>query len=110
MIRVRADDELLDIPTGSVFTAFNMAHALRPGAVVVSDTRGGRYELADDADTALHTGDKVAHWTQPGLTGEIVETEKPGRGPAYHWVEWPHGRDPVAYFPDSLIKITKLES
>lgn len=116
MMRVRVDDELLDIPTDFTFTAMSMARAVRPGAVVVSDTRGGPHELADDADTALYTGDKVAHWTHPGLTGEITETEVPRYGPRFHWVEWPSQNepgitlDPVAYFADSLIRVTPLEN
>jgi hypothetical protein len=110
MIRIKADGELLDIPTDFTFTAMNMARAVRPSTVVVSDTRAGRYELADDADATLYTGDKVAHWSQPGLTGEIVETEVPRSGPRHHWVEWPSGRDSVAYFPHSLIRVTRLES
>lgn len=111
MIRVKADGELLDIPTDSTFTAFKMAEAIRPRAVVVSDTRAGRHELPDDADTTLYTGDKVAHWTHPGETGEIVETEytSPAQPPA-HWVEWSSGLEPTAYFPHSLIRVTRLEN
>lgn len=108
-MRVRVDDELLDIRTDFTFTAFRMARLVRPRAIVVCDTRCSRHELADDADTDLYTGDLVAHWSQPGLTGEIVETEVPRRGPRCHWVEWPSG-DTDAYFPDSLIRVTKLES
>lgn len=109
MIRVRIADELLDIRTDFTFTALKMARMVRPQAIVVSDTRGGPHELADDADTDLYTGDHVAHWAHPGLTGEIVETEVPRRGPRCHWVAWPSG-DTTPYFPDSLIRVTNLES
>lgn len=108
-MRVQVDDELLDIRTDFSFTAFTMARLVRPQAIVVSDTRGGRHELADDADNDLHTGDHVAHWSQPGLTGKIVETEVPRRGPRCHWVEWPSG-DTQVCLPDSLIRVTKLEN
>lgn len=110
MIRLEVDGELLDVPTDFFHTAVNMTRMVRPRAVVVCGTLGGRHELADDADHALYTGDTVAHWTQPGLTGEIVETEVPRIGPRFHWVAWPSGRDSVAYFPHSLIRVTKLES
>lgn len=111
MIRVKADDELLDIPTDSIFTAFKMAGAVRPRAVVVSDTRAGRHELPEDADTSLNIGDLVAHWARPGQTGEIIETEYASpRQPPAHWVEWPGGPEPTAYLPDSLIRVTRIET
>lgn len=109
MIRVKADDELLDIPTDNVFTAFKMAGILRPAAIVVSDTTGGRHELTDDVDPLLYTGDRVAHWGHPGETGEIVETETPLRQPRFHWVQWADGFDPVAYLANSLTRVTDLK-
>lgn len=109
MIRVRADDELLDIRTAFVFEAFKIARLVRPRAVVVADTWGGPHELAEGADLDLYTGDTVAHWTQPGLTGEIVETHVPRRGPRLHWIEWHPGADPTPQFADVLIRVTKIE-
>lgn len=109
MIRIKADNELLDIETHDVFTAFRMARIVRPSAVAVSDTTGGPHALAD-ADPAFYTGDLVAHWGRPGETGEIVETIVPRSGPRAHWVSWDDGFEPVAYLPASLIRVTKLES
>ncbi len=107
MIRIHADDELLDIPTESFSVAQRMARAVRPRALVLSDTRSGRYELYDYADTDLYTRDTVAHWTHPGETGRIIETEVPRSQPRFHWVEWPGGFEPVAYFAHCLIRVTK---
>lgn len=39
--RVKADGELLDVQAESIFQAFNVARAMRPRAVVVTDTAGG---------------------------------------------------------------------
>lgn len=110
MIRIQADDELLDIKSHSFFTAARMARGVRPSAVVISDTTAGPHELTDDADTTLYTGDRVAHWGRPGETGEIVETTVPRSGPRAHWVTWDDGFEPVGYLVHSLIRVTKLES
>lgn len=37
---VHADDEYLLVPAASIFHAFNLVRALRPGVVVVSDAYG----------------------------------------------------------------------
>ena len=107
MIRMKADDELLDIPTHDLATAIRMARDVRPSAVVVSDTEGGKHQLPAAADTDLYTGDKVAHWTHPGETGEIVETHIPRTGDRLHWVQWPGKDNPVGQFAAVLIRVTK---
>lgn len=109
MIRIKADDELLDIDIHSGSRALALAAYVRPGARLVLEVIGGPHELTDDADTTLYTGDKVAHWAHPGETGEIVETEVPRSGPRAHWVTWDDGFEPVGYPAHSLIRVTKLE-
>lgn len=107
MIRLHVDDELLDIPTHDLTAAIRMARALRPSAVVVSDTEGGPHQIPAAADTDLYTGDHVAHWTYPGETGEIVETEIPRTG-RVHYVRWPDGITvPYLGIGGTLIRVTK---
>lgn len=111
MIRIQADDELLDVPADGMIDAFRMARGVRPSASVMSDTIGSHYDLDTTADTALYTGDRVAHWGRPGETGEIVETFKTSPvEPFHYYVQWPSGPDPVDYPAHSLIRVTKLES
>jgi hypothetical protein len=106
MIRIQADGELFDVNAAEFFAAAKMVRVIRPNAVVISDTTGGRHELRDDADTNLYTGDKVAHWSHPGETGEVVDTEIPRLTGRVSHVEWPGGGDVTSYMAADLIRVT----
>lgn len=106
MFRITTDTEYLDVPASTAASAWHMVRGVRPAAGLPRSVD----VLPDDMDSALYTEDRVAHWTHPGETGEIVETEAPRNGPRFHWVQWPSGRDSVAFYPSALIRVTPLEN
>jgi hypothetical protein len=63
--RVRVDGELIDIEATDIFDAFRKARAMRPGAVVVSDTTGGPDELHPADCQYCAAGEPSEHTYEP---------------------------------------------
>lgn len=61
---IHADDEYLLVPAASIFHAFNLVRALRPGVTVVSDAR-------DDAPHGNVTHIEITERQAPAPSKEI---------------------------------------
>lgn len=60
---IHADDEYLFVPATSIFHAFSLVHAIRPGVTVVSDAR-------DDTPHGNVTHIEITEWQAPAPVKE----------------------------------------